>query len=269
MLPRTRSYVVKSFVTTVLLGLGLYYLAGFSLRQSAALVILVWLFQFIINDIWIAMSDERNHARFLVFVQPRWEQILQDYGLITGKSDWLQIIERIDKVPRTEYCALRDGIAFTVLDRNLFYLNDEKKFVERIHLDVEAQEIKIPLPNSLLGEPFSPSIIIKEIPSFTAGNPTWGGYEFGLVKPECMKSNLFEGWQEPIKLAFLTVLEFSGHEIRPLGWTDTKAWRQQQEARTKSLAENGWTRAEKEDGLGRKTSPRVEHKYFIVSHSSI
>jgi hypothetical protein len=271
MLPRTRSYLLKSFVTTVLLGLGLYYLAGFSLRQSAALVILFWLFQFLINDIWIAMSEEKNHGRFLVFIQPNWYQILLDHGLIDGKSDWLQIMERVDEVPRSEYCALRDGIAFTVLDKDLFYLNNERKFVQKIHLDIEVQEIKIPRPNSSLGEPFSPSITVEEIPSFTVGNPTcWDGYEFGLVTPESMKSNLFKGWQEPIKLAFLTVLEFGGYEIRPLGWyTHSKAWRQQQEARTKSLEENGWKRAEKEDGLGRKTSSRVEHRYFMVSHSGI
>ncbi len=269
MLPGTRGHLIRSLVLVLFLGLSLYYLANFSLRQSVALVLLVCLFQFLINDIWRARSEEKSHGRFLVFIQPNWYQILLDHKLIAGKEDWNQVVERALKTPSYEYCVLRDGITFTVLDKNFIYVNNEKRLVEEIHLDIEIPVIKIPQPNSLLGEPFSPSIVVEQISSFTGGHPTWGGYEFGLVTPECMKSTWAESRQEPTKLAFLTTLEFSGHEIRPLGWTDSKAWQKQQNARTKALEENGWKRKEKEDGLGRKSASGVEHKYFVVSHQSI
>lgn len=269
MLPGTHSYLIKSLVFDALLGLGLYFLADFSPRQTGALVLLVCLFQFLINDIWTARLEEKKKGRFIVFIQPNWYQILLEHRLIASEDDWHQLMRRALETPRHEYCVLRDGIEFTVLGRDLSYLNNKKNFVQQIRLDVEIPEIKIPLPNSPLRGTFSPSIVVEQMPSFTVGHPTWGGYQFSLVTPECMKSTWLESRQEPIKLAFLTTLEFGDYEIRPKRWIDSKAYQEQQNARRMALKKNGWKRAEKEDALGRKVSSRVEHKYFAVSHQSI
>jgi hypothetical protein len=233
---------MKQSVFVLSLGLSLYYIFDFSLRQTVGLLLLTCLFSFLITDIWKTTSEEKNQERFIVHIRPNWFQILLDHRLITGEEEWKEVMQRALKTPENEYSALRDGFTFTVLNENLFYLNNEKRFDEKY---------------------FSPSIVIEQIPSFIASHPTWGGYEFSLLTPRLMTST-------EVKLAFLTTLEFSwAHKPRPLGWIESKEGREQVLARAKSLEENGWKRTEKKDEMPRKSAPKIEHKYFVIDHQSL
>jgi len=276
MLPGTRTDLIRSVVFSAVLALGLYYLADFSLKQTAAFVLLVCLFYFLINDIWRTLWEDGHPTRYSVRIRPKWREILFDHRLVRDEQDWQKWLEWIKSAPASEQSLLHDGFHFTVLQQDydlrsqFVFRNDRNAFAAKLDVTQPIPGIEVQRPGSPFG-PASAWINVVWIPSFIASHPTWGGYQLSLTTPECMKQSswLVPVEEEPIKLAFLTALEFSSHEVRPPGWIDSKAYQEQQQARRKSLEENGWTREEKEDFFGRKPSNRIEHKYFTVTHGSI
>lgn len=272
MLPGTRTDLIRLFVFGALLALSLYYLADFSLKQTSALVLLVWLFYFLINDIWRTIWEEGHPTRYFVHIRPKWRQILFDHELVRDEQEWQQWLERIKTVSASELSLVRDGFHFTVLqqDRDLrwqfVFMNDSNAFIAKADVAKPIPGIEIERPGSPLGPAFA-WINVVWIPSFIASHPTWGGYELSLTIPASVEEPKGLWLSSRFKLAFLTALEFTGHEIRPRGWIDTKHWNEQQQARRKSLEENGWTRAEKEYEYGKPS--HIEHKYFTITHGSI
>jgi hypothetical protein len=270
MLPSTRSHIIQSLVLGALLALSLYYLADFSLRQTTALVLLWSYFFNLTNNIWKTKLEERSHRRFSVSIQPKWREILFDHGLVRTEHEWQQWLDRIKTAPASEQALLRDGFHFTVLeqDRDLrsqfIFRNDNNVFCEKLDVTQPIPRIEIERPGSTLGPAFAWMNLVW-VPSFIASHPTWGGYELSLTTPDCIKSNLLGAEEMPRKLAFLTVLEFHGYKSAPVGWTAGKPWKEREQARRKSLEENGWTRAEKEY----EKFSHIEHKYFTVKHGSI
>jgi hypothetical protein len=272
MLPGTRSDLIGSLFFGALLALSLYYLADFSLKQTAALVLLVGLFYFVVDDILRRVWDDKHPTRYWVSIRPKWREMLFDHGLVQDEQGWQQWLERIKTAPASEHSFLGDGFHFTVLqqDRDLrsqfVFRNDSNYFAKKLDMTQPIPGIKIERPGSPLG-PALAWINLVWIPSFIVSNPTWGGYELSLTIPASVEEPKGLWLSSRFKLAFLTALEFTDHEIRPRGWIDSKAYQEQQQARRKSLEENGWTRAEKEYEYGKPS--HIEHKYFTVTHESI
>ena len=252
---------------------GLRYLAEFSWKQAAALTLLTLFFRASTESIWRAIWEDRNQTRFRVFIRPKWREILFDHGLVRDEQEWQQWLELIKTAPSSVQSLLMAGFHFTVLhqDRDLrsqfVFRNDSNVFVQELSVSQPIPGIKIEQPRSHFG-PASASINLVWIPSFIARNPTWGGYELSLTTPECMKSDWMDSKEEPIKLAFLTALEFAGYEMTEAG-DDLKRWKKLRRECQKLLEDKGWVPVEKESSVFGRRSNRLEHKYFTVTHDSI
>jgi hypothetical protein len=273
--------VIRKRLNDLMLGglslVGLRYLAEFSWKQAAALMLLTLFFRASTESIWRAIRGDRNPARFRVFIRPKWREILFDHGLVRDEQEWQQWLELVKTASSSEQSLLLVGFHFTVLqqDRELrsqfVFRNDSNTFVEELNVSHPIPGIKIERPHSPhladLG-PTSAWINLVWVPSFIAHNPTWGGYELSLTTPECMKSNWMESKEEPIKLAFLTALEFAGYETTEAG-DDLKRWEKLRSECRRLLENRGWERIEGKSGAFGRESNRLEHKYFTVTHDSI
>ena len=260
MLLSTRNHFVKSLALGVLLALCLHYLAEFSWKQTVALVLLAELLYSSSNAIWRAIWLAGNPTQFVVFIRPKWREILFDHGLVRDEQEWQQWLERIKSASFSEQSLLRDGFHFTVLQQardlqsQFVFNNDGGSFAKAPGAMKPIPGIRMEQPNPNL--PPGPSLAWIDfvwIPSFIANNQTWGGYKLSLVTSG-----------RETKLAFLPVLEFKRHEIVP--WVDTRAWKKYEQTTRKALEENGWKRTETEFWRSPST---VEHKYFSVTHGSI
>jgi hypothetical protein len=265
------------------LWIALYALAGFSVRQSAAIVVLAGALEY---AFWVA-----NRGPGILFVphrihfQPRWFEILSDLELIATPEEYDKLHERSSSVPPEQYNVFRDGVCFTVLEskefgqRTLVYSNDFHTFVSDVDFRRSLAPLTVadesPLRNSPapLG-PTSPDLFL----SYGVG-----GCSIGVIvddwwwekRKESIVSRTgelnareihFEG-PTGLTLARISWSEFTLYweRLRPYPKGD-KVWERR---RLDDRAKFGWTDTDDSPEARDHQYFRLEHKYFRVTHHSI
>lgn len=123
----------------------LAYVAGFSVRQSIVLALLMaWLVGAIAEIAEIARPARRKRfSPYYVRVDPNWYDLLLDFKLISKPEEWHTLRESFETLPSTEYRVLRSGFCFTIVnqsedfERTLIYANHHQVFVSEVDFQAE------------------------------------------------------------------------------------------------------------------------------------
>jgi hypothetical protein len=104
----------KYLLGVLILAIIFNLLAGFSLPQSAALILLTAFVLYgvrtsIGTPVWILQP-------YRIHIQPRWDKILLDLELVASVEEYDRLCETLSSVNSDRYSAFRDGVLFTVLE---------------------------------------------------------------------------------------------------------------------------------------------------------
>jgi hypothetical protein len=111
--------LAKKAIQIAAVTLLLRYLAEFSFIQSFVLA-------FALVELYWHFESKRELSvinPFSVLISPKWYELLKDHGLVDDEK-WQELVEESQKKDRKAYNLLRDGISFTVLQRDLIYSNN-------------------------------------------------------------------------------------------------------------------------------------------------
>jgi hypothetical protein len=300
---------VKAFAKTLLKNLtflaGIYvcfrYLGDFTSRQSAVLTITAWVGYRLFEKLKNLHTAADAFSPFSACIRPDWHKLLSDFKLIRTEDEWRKLCEAVNKMPGSEYTALRHGFTFTVIKPpgedgflpGLTFWGNRKVFLT----EVEFSEPVMPIETD-----WSAILEKKEHPFFHHPKgvgllPTFcfksgiEGYEIGLEVNDdwwerLKESKEIEG-QAKIKedrdhlcgttrlvIATLPYSEF-GLYYQRIDYNNDydrarKFLQKFERARDMKLDENGWKRRQGEfDSEVPDPWSHVEHKYVTVSHRSI
>jgi hypothetical protein len=262
----------------------LYLLAGFSIRQSTAIVALAGLVAY---ALWavnprpdILLVPHRIH------VQPRWFEMLSDLGFVATPEAYDQLHESFSSLPPGQYNVFRDGVCFTVLEskqfgqRTLVYSNDFHTFVSEVDFERGLAPLTVadesPLRNSPapLG-PTSPSLFM----CYGAGGISlgvivhdwWWEKRKESVTGKTGKLEAREAYFD-CGLIRLTLADISGSEFTPY-WKRLRPYPKGDQVwekrRLDDRAKFGWSDSDNSPEALRHRDFRLENKYFYVRHHSI
>jgi hypothetical protein len=104
----------KYLLGVLILAIIFNLLAGFSLPQSAALILLTAFVLYGVRTsigipVWILQP-------YRIHIQPRWDKILLDLELVASVEEYDRLCETLSSVNSDRYSAFRDGVLFTVLE---------------------------------------------------------------------------------------------------------------------------------------------------------
>jgi len=269
-----RELLIRGVVQLVLFASALFlvsrYVGNFSDRQSVVLVGAACLAYLIWTPLKNFFAYTYRFYPFFVHIQPNWDALLFDFGVVKDDEEYRQLWERM-RCPEedsgeaglnSEYNILRDGIMFTFLSWNkwspfetaLIYCNSRRDFLTKIDFREPIEEIKITSEFGTLG---SPTFYIKSVAA---------GYELGLWIP----------WQEKdVPVAILPYEEFGLYHLEESDslwdrlflsrWVvrDCELEEKITREREKLRAEHGWK------GKDSPVEESIEHKYFAVEHGRI
>lgn len=234
-----------------------------------------------------APKPNRRFRPYSVSVHPAWELILTDFKLIPTLEDWVPIYKSFESFPRTEFCALRDSIDYTVLeqsedaDHTVVYWDRFRFFSSDFNFDVPIEPVQVERPKDFndYGGIFSRFVTVRLF--FRAV----GGYEIGLTVPTWWWKSVRESCPAPVSsddnpitgqttivLARISYREFDPYWL-PLNWTTAseKASAQMDQTKKTERSKLGWTWKDEEapPELSITLSDHIKHSYFDVWHRAI
>jgi hypothetical protein len=266
------------------LWIALYTLAGFSVRQTTAIVVIAGVFEY---ALWVAkLRPSILLVPHRIHIQPRWFAILSDLELIATPEEYDQLHESFSSLPPGQYNVFRDGVCFTVLtskhfgQRTLVYSNDFHTFVSEVDFERGLAPLTVadesPLRNSPapLG-PTSPRLFVR----YGGGGCSmgvivhdwWWEKRKESVTAKTGKLDAREAYFDcgliRLTLADISVSEFTLYweRLRPYPKGD-QVW---EKRRLEDHAKFGWTDKDNSPEARRHEDFRLEHKYFYVRHHSI
>jgi hypothetical protein len=281
--------IIKALAKTIaflaVFYVGLRYLGGFSMQQSAALAAVGMLGYALYSNLNVLMQAEGAFTPFCVSIRPNWYQLLSDFKLVTSPEEWQRLCEEEEKVPASQYNVFRSGIIFTVIRPpsngllpGLTYWDNRKCFLT----DVEPSESIMPIDGYGLGglgkqHPFLQHPQWAQLPGVYF-KLAFGGYELGLEVQDDWWENLCKsgtmGELAKVKqhrdhlcgttrlvIATLPLSEF-GTYYRNVDYGQMNKLR---ESMNKQLEANGWKRKDERDPEIRDPWSHIEHKYFAIS----
>jgi hypothetical protein len=237
------------------LGLVAFYFLrlAFSVEQAGLLALVIGFVA--MASMLDAKQAEPEPDRFWVRINPNWDPLLTDYGIVTDEVGW----EKIREYESDKWSLLRNGIGFTVLRPDFFYSNDHHYFFSEVHI-VEKIEGLSPTPIPAFPD-FVPRFYLKHRRQYRADGGDW---EFGLITAESIKrGDPNDKDSSLVPVALLPYEFFSGK----YGW---ELSRKKLAALDKKLTEAGWKRAEREDFEDFEGYPlEIEHRYVTLSYDSV
>ena len=265
------------------LWIGLYLLAGFSMRQSTAIVLLAGVVGY---AFWAANSrPDIVFVPHAIRVQPRWDRILLDLGLVATTAEYDHLREPFDALPPDRYNVFRDGMWFTVLKseqfgpRTLVYSNDFHTFVSEVDFERNLAPLTVadesPLRHSPapLG-PTSPSLFV----SYGVGGCSmgvivhdwwWEKRRESIISKagELSAREVFDCGLVRVTLAHISSSEFTLFWKRPKPYPKgDRVWKKH---RDEDRAKLGWIDVDNSEEALRHQFYRLEHRYFRISHYAI
>jgi len=254
------------------------YLAKFNELQSVVLAVIV-------TALWEEQIHPLQKTRavfspYQVTVLPHWPELLADFKLIDKPEEWESIKRWTSDLPPHEYCVLRSGITFTVVQegdsqQTLIYQNDHQSFLTRI----DFEEIVKPLEMVSVR---ASSVFRSEIGFFML--PDLEGYGVGInvpsswwekVRADCPKPQR-ESEAEVKGRTMLQLATIPSREFREAYREDAQApklklWiesenRKYWDERDQHIAKFGWNRVDNSRSEWGRWAPDIclKHKYFSV-----
>jgi hypothetical protein len=269
-----RSKAAKATIFILLIFFILTVIADFSARQSFALFILMMAAMTYANHrIFTEAERSKNVAAskpnwkfipYRVRIDPKWQEILTDFKLISASNDW-------EEIKRSIWEAVPYGISYTMLQQSddlqtqvIFRAQHHGIFFSEIEFCEEVAPIQF-----------------EDVPMNLRLFMKWGGdsYALGIIVPE--------QWWERVKMTSTQSIEERGGEMWPetelvlatIPYAEFDWYRQpdlpydERERKMEQITANrdaqrikfGWVEAEHYEG-----GPKyLRHKYFELSHSSI
>jgi hypothetical protein len=118
--------LARAVILALLISAALVLIGGFPLRQGASLGLLLAAADAILSSRLALPQEDPPLTPYWVGISPKWCQILSDYKLISGPEEWQGVLELAKGLP--DYRVLRDGVLFTVIQRQLVYWNQHQGF---------------------------------------------------------------------------------------------------------------------------------------------
>jgi hypothetical protein len=268
--------IARFLLGFLLLGAVLYFVADFSIRQSAALALFA---AYVIYG--LRMMTLRPDLIFLphfIHIRPRWYEILTDLELISAAEEYDKLYQAFNALSPEQYNVFRDGVWFTVLDsetigqRTLIYSDDYHNFVSKVDFERNLK------PLTLWRESEEPSLGEWPVEFFVKGGG--GTYRLGVIVPEwwwVRKETKLGGKLLEIDrcragiygTVELTIATIPGSEFTTY-WKRSDPYRKGDDIWRKLCVEDrekfGWT---VEDKPERNSPEMLKHKYFEVRHRGI
>jgi hypothetical protein len=268
----------------------LAHIAGFSTRQSIVLAALIAWLAVCIVVAYAVLTPARRFSPHYVRVDPNWYDLLNDFKLIDGIDAWHAIRKFFEGLPATEYCVVRSGVCFTVVqqsedfERTLIYLDNHRTFVSEVDLEEGVEPLRIGRIDKISEAMGKPSKCdVRLFVRFGAD-----GYKLGIrvpsqwwneVKASCPKPTEevadYPTGQVDLILAIVSYREFDSY-WEPAAWSSTfydKTAKEIRRRRDEQRVRFGWKTVEHDSDLGAELGidwpESIKHKYFNVDHRAI
>ncbi len=276
---------VRAIVCIGVLFCLLYFLGGFSNKQSFLLALLLYA---VMSWSLLSIAKEPRFVPFTVFVSPNLHNILLDFDLVEPTDEgWAEIRAGIEKLTKEHWNIWNNkGFSFSYITRELIYNKDWHSFsTEEVDLHASLEPAAIvrekEKPDSMFRN-YSPYLNLTSarnsgcLIKITLLDWYWNKIKGKEVLKSIPKSDVDSdpmcGTVDVI-LARVPPEEFGVHFWIEPGFDSMEAYNNAVNRRKVARARFGWKGKSRRDMYGNETSEdrsnEAEHRYCTVAHGAL